>query len=120
MKLCPLVPGTIVVSGVKWSLSETVSGFHKFQRKGKLLQNSREHRANRVRAKDTSMTFTVCESLPWLSIQVEDMPETILYGQVHSATMTIRNQGRASACNVRLHANVSWLYVGEVRHDLWN
>ena len=50
LRLCPLLLGTVAISGLKWRLSESVWGHHEFNLPGKLLQDTREHKAQRARA----------------------------------------------------------------------
>jgi len=113
LRICPLVEGRFTVLGLKWRLNDVVWNYHTFALQGALLHDSLEHRANRTRASNSSLTFHVGGSLPWLSLHVSGLPDSLLQGGIVGGSLTIKNHGRASAASIFLKANLPWLYVGK-------
>lgn len=112
LRVCPLVICRLTILGLKWRLNDAVWNSHTFALSGELLHDSLEHRASGARAPDTSLTFDICGSMPWLSLHVSGLPDSVLQGEVVSGSLTIKNCGQAGASNIFLKANVPWLYVG--------
>ena len=117
--ICPLVPGNIEIIGVRYRLLDKVWAYHPFAVKGRLLQNTRENRANRVRAESILLKARIEEGMPCLSAELicpsssseVEADSVLLEGQVRRWKLHLTNVGTASATNVFLKTNAPWLNI---------
>jgi len=113
LRVCPLLTGRLVVSGLKWRLNGEVWATHEMDLPGPLLHDSLDHRATGARAPNTTLIFDVVDDLPWLALELQGLPDTILQGEVVQAVLKVRNVGRASAHGLFVKSDAPWCYVGK-------
>ena len=116
--ICPLIRGTLEVVGVRCRLLDDVWVFHPFDLKGPLLQNTRENRANRIRAESTLLKAKVERGMPCLKAELVRSPKSttedngpVLQGQIGSWTLRFANVGTGTARNLYLKANLPWFAI---------
>jgi len=112
LRVCPLLTGRLKVSGLKWRLNGEVWATHEIDLPGPLLQDSLDHRATNARGPNTTLTFDVVDDLPWLALELQGLPDTILQGEVVQAVLKVRNVGRAPAHGLFVKSDAPWCYVG--------
>ena len=98
----PMSIGTYKADFISWNLSNVLTLRQPLLKEGKLLQKTLEQRMNRVRGENTTMKFEVVEAHPNLHILFEGLSSEVLQGQLLRATLLLRNEGAASACDIHL------------------
>ena len=96
----PSIVGLYKVDVAEWSLSEYFSVKQKLVKVGPLLQKTLSNRRNHERGEDKSLFFEVVPPHPLLKISFEGLSPEVLQGQLLKATLIIKNEGAAPACNV--------------------
>ena len=92
--------GFFRVDGARWNLGDHFSVVQPLQRDGPLLQRTLHQRANRERGVDRSLSFKVVPAHPRLRLVFEGLSPEVLQGQLLKATLVLRNEGAAPACNI--------------------
>lgn len=103
----PLSVGTFRVNSACWYLGERVQIIQHIRKKGTLLQKTLAQRAQHQRAPDTTLTFNVVETCPLLRLDFEKDLENaeVLCGEIFRTSLSIFNEGSASAKNLELIFN---------------
>ena len=127
LAICPLVEGEFKILGLRAKLYGQVWMYHLFFLQGPLLQDTRAHRANRVRAPNRLLTSNVSIELPLLKVEphfdhVVDDTNThcLIQGQVMRGTLKLDNLGRAPTRNIFIKTSAPWLRLlssTETAHD---
>jgi uncharacterized membrane protein YgcG len=116
--ICPLVQGDLEILGVRCRLFDDVWVYHPFDVKGRLLQNTRSNRANRVRAESLLLKAKVERGMPCLTADLvpshansKQAGGPALQGQITEWTLRLSNVGTAAATSVTLKTNVPWVNI---------
>jgi len=115
----PLQCGQYKINSVSWDLSDSFQVIQSLQKPGPLLQASRQQRAMRERALDTSLLFTVIPTHPLLRITFEGLSPEVLQGQLLKSTLLLTNDGAAAACDIVIKLNQPSFvfYIAQVISD---
>jgi hypothetical protein len=115
----PLQCGQYKINSVSWDLSDSFQVTQSLQKPGPLLQASRQQRAMRERASDTSLLFTVIPTHPLLRITFEGLSPEVLQGQLLKSILLLTNDGAASACDIVIKLNQPSFvfYIAQVISD---
>jgi len=115
----PMHCGQYKINSVSWNLSDSFKVIQSLQKPGPLLQASRQQRAMRERAIDTSLVFTVIPTHPLLRIIFEGLSPEVLQGQLLKSTLLLTNEGAATACDIVIKLNQPSFvfYIGQVISD---
>jgi len=115
----PLQCGQHKINSVSWDLSDSFQVIQSLQKPGPLLQASRQQRAMRERALDTSLLFTVIPTHPLLRITFEGLSPEVLQGQLLKSTLLLTNDGAAAACDIVIKLNQPSFvfYIAQVISD---
>jgi ER-Golgi trafficking TRAPP I complex 85 kDa subunit len=122
LSICPLDRGDLEIIGVRGRLYNNVWIYHPFHVKGALLQTTRSHRANRVRADPVLLKCKVERGMPCLTMSLvpkdphHTSSQVMVHGQVSTWTLRLANVGTAAATNVTLKSNLPWINILE-DHD---
>ncbi|OQR81190.1 hypothetical protein ACHHYP_16677 [Achlya hypogyna] len=119
LRLLPRAVGAVAIQGVRWALNTAVHGEHAFQLPGILLQDSLQHRANRVRAPNDATRCVVGAAQPWLGVALAQSdgrplpaPLVCMEGEVLVLALTLTNHGSAPLTELTI-ACFEWAYVLE-------
>ena len=108
--ICPLITGDLEILGVRCKLFDEAWIYHRFHIEGPLLQDTREHKANRVRGQSNLLLSRVEEDMPRLVANLIPTGDLSgLQGEVGSWTMRMSNVGTAPARNVVMKTNAPWI-----------
>lgn len=105
--VCPKVPGTLRITGVRWSIcGGDVLGEHAFSIPGPLLQDTRANKEARARAPNVTLIADVVGHMPWLGVTVEPAPPLstaeIFVGEVVRYNISFFNAGTADLGHMQL------------------
>ncbi|GAX22513.1 hypothetical protein FisN_14Hh135 [Fistulifera solaris] len=114
--ICPLEKGDLEVLGVRFRLFDAVWVYHQFEIKGRLLQNTRANRANRVRGESMLLRAKVERGMPCLTIELLPAQQSALVGpalegQIRPWVLRVENIGTAPATNATLKTNIPWIRI---------
>ncbi|KDO27480.1 hypothetical protein SPRG_07069 [Saprolegnia parasitica CBS 223.65] len=119
LRLLPQAIGRVEILGVRWALNTAVHGEHSFKLPGILLQDSLQHRANRVRAPNDATRCDIKPQLPWLGVALtqEDgkaVPDPLvcMEGEVLVLSLTLSNHGVAPLTELTIVCS-EWAYTLE-------
>jgi hypothetical protein len=101
----PMSLGSYKADYISWNLSDVLTLRQPLLKEGPLLQKTLEQRMNRIRGENTSMKFEVVPAHPNLHILFEGLSSEVLQGQLLRATLLLRNEGAAAACDIDLKLN---------------
>lgn len=115
----PFICGLFKTSFIRWNLSPSLAIRQSLDKEGPLLQSKKDQRVNRMRGQDTSMSFQVVPPYSLLHISFEGLSEEVLQGQLLKATLVLRNDGAAAACDIDLKLSQP-CFVFVIEHDANN
>lgn len=103
LAVTPHARGVLSLTGVRWSIcGGDVHGEHAFDIPGPLLQDTRANREARARAPNTSLIANVTGAMPWLGVQLENMPSEAYAGEIVRLDVTLANGGSAGLAGLQL------------------
>uniref|UniRef100_A0A7S1YLX7 TPPC8 C-terminal Ig-like domain-containing protein n=1 Tax=Grammatophora oceanica TaxID=210454 RepID=A0A7S1YLX7_9STRA len=120
LSICPLERGELEILGVRCKLFDNIWVFHPFKLQGPLLQNNRENKANRARAKPVLLKSRIEQDMPRLTVSLvstryspteDESTASTLHGQVSKWNLRVCNIGTATASNLVLKTNVPWINI---------
>jgi trafficking protein particle complex subunit 8 len=98
LAVCPMVPGTLRITGVRWSIcGGDVLGEHTFHIPGPLLQDTRANKEARARAPNVTLVADVVGHMPWLGVTIEPaFPSSdVFVGEIVRYNVSLHNAGSA-------------------------
>jgi len=98
----PKKQGTLKVLGLRYSLSSLIHGVKKFSRRGKRLNDTKEHRMSVVYATDRSLDLMVTSPMPLLEVAFHSFPELLFSGEVTQVVLEINNKGQKGLTDLRV------------------
>ncbi|KAJ1999237.1 hypothetical protein H4R26_005149, partial [Coemansia thaxteri] len=93
VQIVPRRAGFVSIVGVKYLLCDILPTFKSLVLPGKRMNGTLEQRVGVVHTPDTTLGFTVSPDLPRLHITVDDLPDTLMSGSMHRATLRVVNNG---------------------------
>ncbi|KAG1145052.1 hypothetical protein G6F37_002893 [Rhizopus arrhizus] len=113
LAIVPCHKGSLLVTGLHYTLNELVHTFKPFVKRGKRLNRTKEERMSVVYACDRSLDILVTSPMPLLDIAFHHVPETVLSGEVVQTVLEINNKGNKGLTALRLKAShPSFICVG--------
>ena len=115
LAICPLIKGEFNILGLRCKLFDQVWMYHPFFVQGPLLQDTRQHKANRVRGPRSLLKSIITRHMPLLKIDMKldadelDAGCSMIQGEVSKGYFRIRNVGHAPAHRVFLKTNYPWI-----------
>ncbi|XP_074349440.1 uncharacterized protein LOC141689154 isoform X2 [Apium graveolens] len=101
LKVTPKVEGALKIVGVRWKLSGSVVGFHKFQ--SDMLEKKTAKGRRKVRQSPLdNLSFLVIKSLPKLESFVHHLPKTVRAGDLQRLTLELRNPSEIPVKNMKM------------------
>jgi hypothetical protein len=107
--------GRIRFKGVSYVLVNAVRGYIAFEKKGKRLNDTKEHMMNKVYASDTSLDLLATAPMPLLNLQFINFPKSIMAGECYRFDLEIQNNGVKPLNNLKLKYTSGapfWIYIG--------
>eukprot|EP00941_MAST-03F_sp_MAST-3F-sp1_P006506 g6506.t1 len=105
LAVTPRRPGLMRIFGVRWKLEGQYGGVwarHRFDLPGKRLNDTLVQRLKKARAPDLRLHRNVVASRPWLGVEVCNVPEVMIHGEICSFTMKLANYGNGPLSNLRM------------------
>jgi hypothetical protein len=112
LRVCPIRRGLLHITGLRWNLGgaedqvPVLMGQHAFELKGPLLQDSRDHRAMRLRAPQPALHAAVVCAMPCLKCTLSGLPPSLLQGEIIQIQLQIENVGHADAEGIMIKSNM--------------
>ena len=85
--VCPNWEGELRIEGAGWTLNGSAHGSTKYELQGRRLNKTKAQRMAKMYAFDQSLNMPVIPPQPLMSAVVENMPESMLLGQVTEVTV---------------------------------
>ncbi|CAO3682429.1 unnamed protein product [Rhizopus microsporus] len=105
--------GSLLITGLHYTLNDLVHTFKPFRKQGKRLNRTKEERMSVVYAPDRSLDILVTSPMPLLDLTLHHVPETILSGEVVQTVLEINNKGNKGLTALRLKtSHPSFICVG--------
>ncbi|KAJ2389856.1 hypothetical protein GGI05_003373, partial [Coemansia sp. RSA 2603] len=95
-------PGELSIAGAKYLLCDILPTFKSLRLPGRRLNNTKEQQTGTVYSSKTTLGFRVDPDLAHLHITMHDLPDTLMSGSVHQASVHIENRGTVSCQNIAL------------------
>ncbi|KAI8328146.1 ER-golgi trafficking TRAPP I complex 85 kDa subunit-domain-containing protein [Chlamydoabsidia padenii] len=113
LTIIPHKEGSITIVGLHFTFNDLVHTFRPFNKKGNRLNNTKEDRMTVAYAPDRSLDILVTPPMPLLDINLHNVPETILSGEVIQSVLEINNKGNKGLTSLQLKSNhPSFICVG--------
>ncbi|KAI9276284.1 ER-golgi trafficking TRAPP I complex 85 kDa subunit-domain-containing protein [Sporodiniella umbellata] len=113
LSIIPGYEGSILITGLHYTLNELVHTFKPFLKKGKRLNKTKEEQMSVVYAVDRSLDILVTSPMPLLDITFHHLPETLMSGEVVQTVLEINNKGNKGLTALRLKtSHPSFICVG--------
>lgn len=103
--------GLLTITGVKWTLDDFVSGEANIQLKGKRLNLTKEQKRSVQYQDNQSLSVNIIDPYPKISVEYDDIPKTILNGQILKRKIIIRNIGNVSVKDICIKNNFPQLML---------
>ncbi|XP_042384925.1 trafficking protein particle complex subunit 8-like [Zingiber officinale] len=99
LEVCPKMEGLLKITGVRWTLSDTVIGYRHFEfdMKGKQKKGRRD-----LSSLSTNLEFLVIKGLPKLEACIQHLPKKIFTGDLRPLLLELRNQSEFSVKNIKM------------------
>ncbi|KAJ2787950.1 hypothetical protein GGI15_000289 [Coemansia interrupta] len=94
--------GELSIVGAKYLLCDILPTFKSLRLPGRRLNNTKEQQTGTVYSPDSTLGFRVDPSLSHLHITMHDMPDTLMSGSVHQASIHIENRGALPCQNIAI------------------
>jgi hypothetical protein len=82
LKIIAMEEGELIITGVKWTLENVVTGVKMFHIKGRRLNDTKKQRCGREYAEDTRLYVQSTPSMPLLNIKMPGFPSTLWKGEL--------------------------------------
>lgn len=119
LAICPLTEGELNIVGLRCKIFDHIWMYHHFSIRGPLLQDTRQHRAYRIRGPRPLLRSIISHEMPLLHVDVKldaafdesaesasyGCAPTMLQGEVSTGYFRLRNVGRAPAFRIYLKTN---------------
>ncbi|KAI8580324.1 hypothetical protein K450DRAFT_237985 [Umbelopsis ramanniana AG] len=98
----PRKEGSIRIVGLHYTLNNLVHTFHKFEKKGRRLNDTKEHQMGTFYGPDKSLDIHVTSPMPLLDVAFHKCPELLLSGEVCQIMLEISNKGNVGLTALRV------------------
>ncbi|KAG9298934.1 hypothetical protein G9A89_015956 [Geosiphon pyriformis] len=113
LRVTPKKEGMIKILGIHYSLNSVVPGLRKFSKKGKRLNETKEHRMNTLYAHDRSLELLITSPMPLLEVAFHSFPEMLLSGEVTPVVLEVNNKGQTGMTDLQVKmSHPSFFCVG--------
>ncbi|CAO3683651.1 unnamed protein product [Rhizopus stolonifer] len=113
LAIVPGHEGSLLITGLHYTLNELVHTFKPFIKRGKRLNRSKEEQMTVVYATDHSLDILVTSPMPLLDIAFHHVPETVMSGEVVQTILEINNKGNKGLTALRMKtSHPSFICVG--------
>ena len=93
LRYTPETTGRVNITAVSYKLFKIGRFARFFEMKGRLLNDTREHRVSRARSPDLRLQLNVVEQGAWIGAELKGLPQEISRGQVVSGELELINNG---------------------------
>jgi hypothetical protein len=90
------------VVGIHYTFNNLIHSFHKFEKKGQRLNDTKEQRLEESYAQDSSLDIHVTSPMPLLDVVFHECPEMLLSGEVCQIMLEITNRGNLGLTSLRV------------------
>ena len=98
----PKKEGSVRIMGIHYTLNNLLHTFHKFEKKGRRLNDTKEQRESVFYAPDRTLDIHVTSPMPLLDVTFHKCPEMLLSGEVCQITLEISNKGNVGLTSLRV------------------
>lgn len=112
LEVCPKREGLLKITGVRWTLSDTVIGYRyfEFDMKGKQKKGRRP-----LSSLGTNLEFLVIKGLPKLEACIQHLPKKIFTGDLRPLLLKLRNPSEFSVKNIKMKiSHPRYLITGNI------
>ncbi|KAE9585345.1 putative tetratricopeptide-like helical domain, TRAPP II complex, Trs120, TRAPP III complex, Trs85 [Lupinus albus] len=100
LSVTPIVEGTLEILGVRWKLSGTIVGFHKFDLS--LPKNIVKSRRKRKHSPNDKFKFMVIKSIPKLQASINSLPGKAYAGDLRQLVLELKNPSKFPVKNLKM------------------
>ncbi|BDA40386.1 probable trafficking protein particle complex subunit 8 [Coccomyxa sp. Obi] len=109
--LRPLQPGLLTLTGVEWLLNGNAPGRKLFAPKRPRHRRTASRAATKAEQQSQCLSFTILDALPRLEASVDQLPPTMLAGEVRKCTLRLRNTGSVALRGIRVVSSSPDVYL---------
>ncbi|ORY05323.1 hypothetical protein K493DRAFT_204561 [Basidiobolus meristosporus CBS 931.73] len=112
--ITPKKQGYIRIAGVHYTLNHVARGFKQFSKKGKRLNDTKEHRLGKFYGQDNSLDMVVTSPMPLLDVEFRDFPNILFSGEVIQSTLIVRNIGQKGMKKINVKvSHPAFFHIGQ-------
>ncbi|KAK9761951.1 hypothetical protein K7432_012754 [Basidiobolus ranarum] len=100
LSITPKKQGYIRIAGIHYTLNHVAKGFNQFSKRGKRLNDTKEHRLGKFYGQDNSLDMVVTSPMPLLDVEFRNFPNILFSGEIAESTLVIRNIGQKGMKNI--------------------